>query len=111
MQSLLGRNTPPEVDAGETRAGERLTGRRRNLGEFLRGIGGGASAHRFGALLDDDFSSFFGRDSAALDPRNYLVRLFYDLAPAIIVTDIINPHRMMTTSIRRMSLCCVFQNG
>ncbi|GAA5995375.1 uncharacterized protein JCM10292_005133 [Rhodotorula paludigena] len=47
---------------------------RRGLGDFLRGLSGGAFGR--GALIgiwDDDFHSLWGRgDSAAADPRNYL---------------------------------------
>ncbi|KAL8292439.1 hypothetical protein RQP46_001051 [Phenoliferia psychrophenolica] len=73
MQSLLGGSggggggARDEDDAAAPRSpGSRL----RHLGEFLRGfgpVGGG----RF-SLFDEDFGAFFGRDSAALDPRNYL---------------------------------------
>ncbi|KAM0752281.1 hypothetical protein T439DRAFT_324353 [Meredithblackwellia eburnea MCA 4105] len=45
-------------------------GRLRGLGDFLRGFGPGAG--RIAALFDDDFIGFFGRDSVALDPRNFV---------------------------------------
>lgn len=48
--------------------------RRRGLGEFLRGFGTGGGGRGLISLFDDDLPSFWGRDSAALDPRNYLVR-------------------------------------
>ncbi|KAK4700800.1 hypothetical protein P7C70_g5444, partial [Phenoliferia sp. Uapishka_3] len=74
MQSLLGGRSPPrDGDDGIGMDGEgtpRSPGSRlRNLGDFLRGFGPGAG--RFAGLFDDDFG-FFTRDSAALDPRNYL---------------------------------------
>lgn len=49
--------------------------RRRGLGDFLRGLGNGGGGGRGGliSIFDDDFPMFWGRDSAALDPRNYLV--------------------------------------
>ena len=46
--------------------------RRRGLGEFLRGFGAGGGRGLI-SMFDEDFPSFWGRDSAALDPRNYLV--------------------------------------
>ncbi|KAG0657836.1 hypothetical protein C6P46_006198 [Rhodotorula mucilaginosa] len=45
--------------------------RRRGLGEFLRGFGAGGGRGLI-SMFDEDFPSFWGRDSAALDPRNYL---------------------------------------
>ncbi|GAA5863072.1 hypothetical protein JCM3774_001412 [Rhodotorula dairenensis] len=46
--------------------------RRRGLGEFLRGFGAAGGGRGLISLFDDDLPSFWGRDSAALDPRNYL---------------------------------------
>ncbi|GEM10776.1 zinc finger, RING-type protein [Rhodotorula toruloides] len=42
--------------------------RRAGLANFLRGLGG----RSFVSIFDDDFASFWGRDSAALDSRNYV---------------------------------------
>ncbi|SCV69573.1 BQ2448_2593 [Microbotryum intermedium] len=51
--------------------------RRRGLSDFFRGVGATA---RFGTSLFDDDSllAFFGRDSVALDPRNYLADDLFD---------------------------------
>lgn len=65
--------TPPQARARSPGA------RGRGLGDFLRGLGGG-TRYAFGGrggligIWDDDLAGFFTRDSAALDPRNYLVR-------------------------------------
>lgn len=76
MRSLLGGMAGGAEPLEEPREASPPTspgGRRRGLSDFLRGIGGGRA--RLGALFfDDEFPHFFGRDSAALDPRNYLVR-------------------------------------
>ncbi|GAA5899598.1 hypothetical protein JCM8208_000601 [Rhodotorula glutinis] len=64
--------TPPQARARSPGA------RGRGLGDFLRGLGGGGTRYAFGGrggligIWDDDLAGFFTRDSAALDPRNYL---------------------------------------
>ncbi|GAA6049166.1 hypothetical protein JCM3770_003287 [Rhodotorula araucariae] len=68
----------PSVAGPSRSPGAGVGGGRGRLGEFLRGLGGGARYNfvggrgGFGGLWDDDFHAFWGRDSAALDPRNYL---------------------------------------
>lgn len=53
--------------------------RGRGLGDFLRGLSGAGGRYGFGGrggligIWDDDLTGFLTRDSAALDPRNYLV--------------------------------------
>lgn len=78
MRSLLGGmagGAEPLEEAREASPPSSPGARRRGLADFLRGIGGGRA--RIGAMFfDDEFPHFFGRDSAALDPRNYLVRAF-----------------------------------
>ncbi|GAA5886341.1 hypothetical protein JCM5296_001874 [Sporobolomyces johnsonii] len=86
MRALLGGSSPPGAAGGVASSGEpagnaRATpepaspprspgARRRGLGEFFRGLGTGG---RLITIFDDeDFGAFWGRDSAALDPRNYL---------------------------------------
>ncbi|GAA5920973.1 hypothetical protein JCM3775_004031 [Rhodotorula graminis] len=65
--------TPPQA-----RARSPGGARGRGLGDFLRGLGGGGTRYAFGGragligIWDDDLAGFFTRDSAALDPRNYL---------------------------------------
>ncbi|GAA5923610.1 hypothetical protein JCM1841_001299 [Sporobolomyces salmonicolor] len=86
MRALLGGSSPPGAagsvpSSGEPAANARATpepaspprspgARRRGFGEFFRGLGTGG---RLITIFDDeDFGAFWGRDSAALDPRNYL---------------------------------------
>lgn len=71
--SPLDEETPPlPMDARDDTAPRSPGGtRRRGLSDFFRGIGGVGG--RFVAAWDDDFVSFFTRDSAALNPLNYVV--------------------------------------
>lgn len=79
MRALLGGASPPDPAssegwaeaASEPASPPRSPGwRRAGLANFLRGLGG----RGFISIFDDDFASFWGRDSAALDSRNYVVR-------------------------------------
>ncbi|BGP43049.1 hypothetical protein JCM10449v2_007064 [Rhodotorula kratochvilovae] len=88
MRSLLGgapaaAGSPPvtesDAPAPAPPPAPRSPGRGIGLGEFLRGLGAGAryglgGRGALGGRWDDEFHAFWGRDSAALDPRNYLVR-------------------------------------
>lgn len=82
--------------------------RRRGLGEFLRGFGAGGGRGLI-SMFDEDFPSFWGRDSAALDPRNYLV--------SAVVLDLSDENadprrfgRTMTNSTRLMKPSSACQN-
>ncbi|CDR35632.1 hypothetical protein NBRC10512_006504 [Rhodotorula toruloides] len=76
MRALLSGTSPPDsAPAGWSEAASepaslpRSPGwRRAGLANFLRGLGG----RGFISIFDDDFASFWGRDSAALDSRNYV---------------------------------------
>ncbi|SGY77274.1 BQ5605_C005g03593 [Microbotryum silenes-dioicae] len=64
-------------DAGDQATSRSPGTRRRGLSDFFRGVG--ATAHFGTSLFDDDsLLAFFGRDSVALDPRNYLADDLFD---------------------------------
>ncbi|SCZ97109.1 BZ3500_MvSof-1268-A1-R1_Chr4-2g06996 [Microbotryum saponariae] len=64
-------------DAGDQATPRSPGTRRRGLSDFFRGVG--ATAHFGTSLFDDDsLLAFFGRDSVALDPRNYLADDLFD---------------------------------
>lgn len=74
VRALLGGVVPPvEQEQEEHQQPRSPGGRTRGLSEFFRGMGGVGG--RFVAAWDEDFAGFYRRDSAALDPRNYLVGL------------------------------------
>lgn len=74
MRSLLDR-TGDQVDpSAMTEPSRGVTNGRRALSDLMRGMRSGlAGTGRIAGFRDADFGDFFGRDSAALDPRNYLV--------------------------------------
>lgn len=73
---------------------------RRALSDLMRGMRSGlAGTGRIAGFRDADFGDFFGRDSAALDPRNYLVSFLSPFGSWVFLLNYLFLRTMMTLTV------------